>query len=204
MARCYSVPVPNCHPSNPRKPQARPLPRLWLISDARNDPGLERALARLPRGSGFIYRHYHLDGPARRARFTQLARTARAYGHTVILAGTVAQARRWGADGAYGRARLLAPGRESLRLVTVHSLTELRAAHAARVDAILLSPVFVTRSHPGGQVLGPMRFHAIAARAHVPVIALGGMNAHRAQARGIARWAAIDGLSGDSRHPPTA
>ncbi|QVM84980.1 thiamine phosphate synthase [Novosphingobium decolorationis] len=204
MARCYSVPVPNCHPSNPRKPQARPLPRLWLISDARNDAGLERALARLPRGSGFIYRHYHLGEADRRARFTRLARTARAHGHTVILAGNVAKARQWGADGAYGRARLLAPGAQSLRLVTVHSLTELRAAHAARADAVLLSPVFATRSHPGGQVLGPVRFRAIAARAQVPVIALGGMNAHRARARGIARWAAIDGLSGDSRHPPTA
>lgn len=204
MARCYSVLVSNCHPSNPRKPQASPLPRLWLISDARNDAGLEPALACLPRGSGFIYRHYHLDELARRARFTRLARTARAQGHTVILAGTVAQARRWGADGAYGHACLLAPGGQSLRLVTVHSLAELRAAHAARADAVLLSPVFVTRSHPAGEVLGPVRFRAIAARAHVPVIALGGMNARRAQARGIERWAAIDGLSGDSRHPPTA
>jgi len=36
------------------------IPPIWLVSDARNDGGLEQALARLPRGSGLIFRHYHL------------------------------------------------------------------------------------------------------------------------------------------------
>ena len=38
----------------------KPLAAVWLISDARNDAVLEAALMRLPRGSGFIFRHYHL------------------------------------------------------------------------------------------------------------------------------------------------
>ncbi|HSJ77794.1 MAG TPA: thiamine phosphate synthase, partial [Erythrobacter sp.] len=54
------------------------FPHLWLLSDARNDGGLERALSRLPRGSGFIYRHYHLPPVERVARFRSLARLARA------------------------------------------------------------------------------------------------------------------------------
>jgi len=60
---------------------------------------------------------------------------------------------------------------------------------------VLLSPVFPTRSHPGQPTLGPVRFRLLAARAGLPVIALGGMN--RATARRLAwpRWAAIDGLS---------
>jgi hypothetical protein len=37
---------------------ARP-PRLWLLSDERNDAVLERPCAACPRGSGFVYRHYH-------------------------------------------------------------------------------------------------------------------------------------------------
>src|SRR3546814_13258801 len=61
-------------------------PELWLVSDERNDARPEAALGRLPHGSGFIYRHYHLEPGVRRARFLELARLARAFGHLVILA----------------------------------------------------------------------------------------------------------------------
>lgn len=168
-----------------------PLPLLWLVTDARNDAGLEGALARLPRGSGLIYRHYHLPPVERRARFVRLARAARRFGHVVVLSGDARTARRWGADGAYGSPRTLATGPRTLRLVTVHALRELRLAR--RADAVLLSPVFPTASHPGGRTLGPVRFRLLGLRAAVPVIALGGMTAHRGRA--FVRWAAIDGLS---------
>ena len=167
-----------------------PLPTIWLISDARNDAALEGALRHLPRGSGFIYRHYHLAAGERRARFAALARLARARGICVILAGGMAQARAWGADGAYGAGGVIGPGGRGLRLATVHGLREMRQAR--RADAVLLSPVFPTRSHPGGKVLGLLRFRLMAGRGRVPVIALGGMDARRG--RGL-RWAAIDGLS---------
>jgi thiamine-phosphate pyrophosphorylase len=52
--------------------------------------------------------------------------------------------------------------------------------------------VFPTRSHPGGKVLGPLRFRLLAARARLPVIALGGMDARRASRLGTPAWAAID------------
>lgn len=170
------------------------LPRIWLISDARNDTLLERTLERLPRGSGLMFRHYHLPPEARRKRFDALARLARRRGHLVALSGSASAARRWGADAAYGPARLLGRGPALLRLVTVHSLRELGAAHAARADAVLLSPVFPTRSHPGAASLGPMRFRLIAERANVPVIALGGMNRRSAARLKQLHWAAVDGL----------
>lgn len=172
------------------------LPRLWLISDARNDAGLERALAKLPRGSGLIYRHYHLPGPERVARFRALRRIARARGHTVILADSALTAREWGADGIYGSPRALWPRRAGLiHLATAHDLTEIGVAARLGADAVLLSPVFPTRSHPGGGVLGAAKFRLIARQAPLPVIALGGMTAHRARALRWPRWAAIDGLS---------
>ena len=159
----------------------KPLPALWLVSDARNDAALENALKRLPRGSGFIFRHYHLAKPERRARFAVLTRVARARGHVVVLAASRAIAQSWGADLAYG---------PDGHLVPVHSLREIgRAAGAA---ALLLSPVFATRSHPGASPLGPLRFRLLAARAQVPVIALGGMNRHSAKQLGWPRWAGID------------
>lgn len=194
MARCYSVPVQNRQP--PRRPA---LPDIWLVSDARNDAALERVMLRLPRGSGVIFRHYHLPSRERYARFAALARIGRRRGHTVVLSGTTGEARRWKAHGAYGAPETLAHGPALLRLATVHSLRELGAARRARADAVLVSPVFPTRSHPRARALGPARFRLLAACAHVPVIALGGMTPDRARRLGACKWAAIDGLA----KPPT-
>ncbi|WP_296678559.1 thiamine phosphate synthase [Novosphingobium sp.] len=168
----------------------KPLPAIWIISDARNDAALEYALARLPRGSGVVFRHYHLASRDRRARFDQVKRLAQARGHVVALSGNARTARRWGADAAYGSVQVLAPGPALPRLVAVHSLWEL--AQVKRGDAILLSPVFETRTHPNGKTLGPRRFRLIAARSALPVIALGGMNSVRAKRLKWPRWAAID------------
>jgi thiamine-phosphate pyrophosphorylase len=176
--------------------RANPLPTLWLISDARNDAALEAALATLPGGSGFIYRHYHLPGPERFLRFRKLRRIAKARGHVVILADSALTAREWGADGIYGAPRSLVPRRAGLlHLATAHDMGELGLAARLGADAALLSPVFPTRSHPGGAVLGPVRFRLLARQSRLPIIALGGMSASRARGLDWPRWAAIDGLS---------
>lgn len=171
------------------------LPNLWLLSDARNDAVLEAALATLPRGNAFVFRHYHLDPPARRARFDRLAEICRLCDHLIVLSGTSQEAQEWGADGAYGPARKLGKAAGIGRYATVHDLLEMSRAERFGVDALLLSPVFPTRSHPGGGCLGKKTFLFMASKANVPVIALGGMNAERAADLGWKRWAAIDGLS---------
>lgn len=176
--------------------QDQPLPHLWLLSDARNDASLDQALLRLPRASGLIYRHYHLPPPQRYQRFCELARIARLRGHCVILSDSALTAREWGAQGIYGAPRSLYPRRSGLlHLATAHDPTEIALANRLGADAILLSPVFATRSHPGGAVLGAARFRLLARLASVPVIALGGMNLRAAQRLDWPRWAAIDGLS---------
>jgi thiamine-phosphate pyrophosphorylase len=171
------------------------LPALWLISDERNDAALEAALAKLPRGSGFIYRHYHLPPEARLARFEELARIARARDHLVILADSAQTAREWGADGIYGAPRMLGRRKGLLRLATAHSLREIGDANRAGADAVLLSPVFATRSHPEARPLGPVRFRLLSALSGAPVIALGGMTRKGAERLEWPLWAAIDGLS---------
>jgi len=171
------------------------LPSICIVSDARNDDWLERALAHLPRGSGLIFRHYHLSPAERRARFAALRKQARMRGQVVVLAGPSVQATRWGADGAYGAPAALGRARGGLRLATAHSLREIAQAVRAGADAILLSPVFPTRSHPGGRTLGRVRFRLLAARSRLPVIALGGMDAARARALRHPLWAAIDAFA---------
>lgn len=176
----------------------KPLPAVWIVSDARNDAAIARALKRLPRGSGLIFRHYHLPPDARRIRFREISRIAHAHGHIVALAGDARTARRWGADAAYGAPETLAWGPAMVRLVTAHSLREL--ARTKRADAVLLSPVYATRSHPGAPTLGPLRFRTIAARCPVPVIALGGMDKQAARRLKWPRWAAIDAFCDKATH----
>jgi len=171
------------------------LPALWLLSDARNDAMLEEAMRRLPRGSGVVFRHYHLPGPDRRARFARLARLCRQREHWLVLAGTAEEARRSRALASYGPPS----AGPRLRLATAHSLREIGRANRTGAALVLLSPVFPTRSHPGAPHLGPLRFLLLARRALCPVVALGGMDHRRARQLPGYGWAAIDGLSHKSR-----
>ena len=181
MGGCYRAGMHRCHP----------VPRVVLLSDARNDHRLESAISRLPPGSALVFRQYHLLPPARRARFEVLRRLCTRRGVLILTAGA---ARGWPAHGRYGAPRDL--GRASgLRLATAHSLAEIGAAVRARASAVLLSPVFPTRSHPGATVLGAVRFMVLARRSPLPVIALGGMTKRRAARLPVWGWAAIDGLA---------
>lgn len=171
------------------------LPDLWLLSDARNDELLARALRALPRGSAFVFRHYHLDPKSRRARFEELMSLVAQGGHLLILSGSDDQAKAWGAAGSYGPPEAVGEAPELLRVATVHDAEEMAHANAAGADAVMISPVFATRTHPGIAPLGAEKFHALAAFAEMPVIALGGMNPERARELGWQRWAAIDGLA---------
>ena len=171
------------------------LPNLWLFSDQRNDRQLERALMRLPRGCGFVFRHYHLPDDKRRSRFDALAKLCGARNHVMILAGAGATAREWGAAGAYGGVAELGEYEGVARFAAVHDAHEIALADRMGAAAMFLSPVYPTRSHPDGKVLGKSQFLQLADQAEAPVIALGGMNAERAADLGWPRWAAIDGLS---------
>ncbi len=171
------------------------LPDLWLLSDPRNDELLPRALRALPRGSAFIFRHYHLDPRSRRARWDELMPLVREGGLLALLSGSDDQAREWGAVGSYGPPEAVGEAPELLRVATVHDANEIAHANASGADAVMLSPVFATRTHPNITPLGPERFHALAALAEMPVIALGGMTFERARELGWGRWAAIDGLA---------
>jgi thiamine-phosphate pyrophosphorylase len=186
MRRRYSVGVSH----------GQPLPNLWLVSDERNDAALDEALARLPRGSALVYRHYHLPDAARVARFRALQRIARARQHLTILADSALTALEWRADGCYGAPLALTPKRAGLlAIAAVHDLREIAQANRVGADAALLSPAFPTRSHPGGATLGPLRFRLMARHALMPVIALGGMDQRGADRLQWPWWAAIDGLS---------
>jgi thiamine-phosphate pyrophosphorylase len=164
-----------------------PLPRLWLMTDERMGDGLWTALARLPRGSGVVFRHYALPVDKRRELFAKVAKVAQRRGLVLVRAGAGPLGR--GEAGVHGRR---GPG---LRTAPAHSRREAVAAVRAGADALFVSPVFATRSHPGAAALGRARLGLLIRGLGVPVIALGGMNAARARSLhglGIYGWAAID------------
>jgi len=161
------------HPSTPSKP----LPTLWLMTDERMGASLWTALARLPRGSGVVFRHFATEPVARAAIFAQVSRIARRRRLILVRAGVK---------------------RQVVRLARAHSLREAIAARRGKADLILISPIYPTRTHPGARALGPLRAAAIARAAGIPAIALGGMTRarfKRMKSMGFVGWAAIDGLT---------
>lgn len=172
------------------------LPQIWLFTDERNDAALEQSIRRLPRGSGIVFRHYHLPEASRRARFETVKKLARQRGHMLFLAGSPSLARRWRADGVHGRTRRPVMG-GLLHSVPVHDAREIQQANHVGADIYFLSPVFATRSHLGQRPLSPLQTRRLAALCHGAVIYLGGMNRHRYRARKnhlTHGWAAIDAL----------
>lgn len=156
------------------------------MTDERLGDGLWEALERLPRGGGVIFRHYRLPPADRRALFAKVAKVAYRRGLVLLRAGPERFRREAGVHGRRVR---------GLSTWPVHSRREAVAAIRAGADALLVSPVFPTRSHPGAPALGRVRFGLLTRGLGVPIIALGGMNARRAAALrpfGIHGWAAID------------
>ena len=179
---------------------AKNMPSVWLVTDERvSSEVLLASAARLPKGrGGILFRHYRTGPRERRALFDRVAEIARRRRLKLLLAGPAREAAAWGADGWHGRGAGWA-ARPLLRSLAVHNARELRVAERAGADLIFLSPLFATRSHPGGRVLGRVGFAALAHRAGMPVVALGGVCAgHRRILKGLGAsgWAAIDGLTG--------
>lgn len=179
-------------------PRRQPFPRLWLMTDERIGDALWGAMARLPRGGGVIFRHYATPPAERRALYERVRRIARARRLVLLLAGGTRQAIAWRADGVHGSMHHRA-ARPLLRTAPAHDRAALIAATRVGANLALLSPVFVTRSHPGTKTLGPVRFGLITRGISIPVIALGGMDARRGRRLRAYGWAAIDAWTGDQK-----
>ncbi len=161
------------------------VPPLVLMTDddRLRDP---RAAARaLPKGSMVIVRSR--NAATRAAHAEALMKLARLKGLIVLVAADAALAARVGADGVHlpeaaagelAHLRVRDPG--WFITLAAHSQGALAKAALAGADAVLLSPVFATKSHPDRAALTPIRANRIAAAFRVPVYALGGIDARNA------------------------
>ena len=166
-----------------------PDPPLLLITDRRQArrPLAEIVAAALSAGCRWVsVREKDLPDDEHVLLARSLLPVAHAHGARLTLHGEATLARLAEADGVHlsagtdaARARATI-GREKLLGASIHSVTEAAAIEAALVDYVLAGPAFETASKPGyGPEIGRKGLGEIARAAHVPVLAVGGVNAAR-------------------------
>ena len=184
--------------------RASRLPPLILVTDDLRLPDPVDAAAGLPRGCAVILRHR--DPITRSTLAHRLRKVTRERGVMLLISQDAGLACSAGADGLHLPERLVGAAahwtcmRPRWIITTAaHATASVAAAARARADAILLAPVFPTRSHPDRSPLGVLRASNIARQSPVPVYALGGVNARTAMrlaGSAFAGIAAIESLSG--------
>ncbi|HEX8485145.1 thiamine phosphate synthase [Sphingomonas sp.] len=157
-----------------------PVPKAWLMTDERLGDDLWAALARVPPGSGVVFRHLATPRGERLALFRRVRSVAVARRLVLVVAG---ERLPWRAHHG-GPRPATAPA---------HDRREAVAGVRRGARALFVSPVFATRTHPGARGLGIMRARQIGLGLPLVAVALGGMDARRWRGlRGFWGWAGID------------
>jgi thiamine-phosphate pyrophosphorylase len=165
---------------NTRHGRGRTLPSIVLMTDDARSVDWRAAVAALPTGSAVIVRH---RDDKERERLARLVRpVCRARRVALLIADDAPLAQRVGAEGVHVPERRMArlPGiraRNARWLVTcsAHGAAAVGRAAGLGADAVFVSPVFATASHPDQRALGVTRFAALA-REGGAVYALGGVD----------------------------
>ena len=180
-----------------------PLPALVLVTDDERLPDPCPAIEALPRGSLVVLRTR--DSKRRTMLANLLVRLSRHGNLKWIVADDPSLAAKLGADGAHfpereisqaARWRVRRP--DWFLTCAAHSLRACLQAKRAGVNAVLLSPVFPTGSHPGRADFGCSRARLISQAAPLRTYALGGVDvstAGRLAGSTFVGLAAVGGLA---------
>jgi len=178
------------------------LPAYYLLTDVRRLADPLPVLHRLPRGAAVILRHFDKNELERLARL--VIPRAQRLGLKVLLSSDIRLALKLKADGVHlseHQARLgplrTQPHKPGFLLtVAAHSHLALWRAGKSSANAVLVSPIFATQSHPGAKALGVLRALALMNSSPVQTIALGGLTsdtAKRLKSEQLCGLAAIGG-----------
>jgi len=154
------------------------------MTELRSGTDWTDAIRRLPPGSAVIVRDP--DPRARLAKIKALGPVAAGQG-VMLLLSAERPTRLAGIGGVHIPETCLSAWRRAdierggftFVSASAHSMAGAVRAVRLGVDAILLSPVFRTGSHPQARPLGLGRFEAILKRIRVPVFALGGIGVNQ-------------------------
>ena len=146
--------------------RATHLPAFIFLTDEDRTPEPQRIAKRLPAGSAVLLRHY--KSPKRKLLAHKLKNICHIYGLVLIIADDIELAIEVKADGLHlPEHRLMAPEIKALNWPranrgfltgAVHSPRALRKAIILGLDAVFVSPVFRSASHPERRPIGLMRF----------------------------------------------
>lgn len=188
---------------------AEGLPPLLALSDPQRTPNPRAAMAALPAGCGYIYRHF---GAA--DRFTvaaELSAMARQRGLVFLVSADAQLEAAIAPDGVHWPERWLSMAarrraRGDRRLFTgaAHCPAALARAEQADLDAALYSPVFASVSPSAGRTKGHFAAAAAARYAGLPVYALGGITprtAARLPGLGFSGLACVGALAPERAEP---
>ncbi|MCY4038346.1 MAG: thiamine phosphate synthase [Hyphomicrobiales bacterium] len=160
----------------------RKLPDFLLVTDETRFPNPLPILETLPRSSGVVFRHYR--HPQREELAESVAALCRRRRLILLVANDVPLALRVRAQGVHlpqwrwEGSSVRRPFDEFRITGSVHSPGALARASRSGMDAVMLSPVFATDSHPRAEALGAARASAWARLwgRGIPVYALGGVD----------------------------
>jgi len=177
------------------------LPALLLMTDVKRLPDPSDIIPRLPANSAVIIRHF--SRKKKMALINKNRLLCRKHKVKLLVSDDPHLALSHQLDGVHfsesfaRRNRFLRLKPNQIATGACHSLRALQTAEAANLDAVLLSPVFATNSHPGAQTLGLMQLQRMTRTTHLATYALGGINqknAKRLRSSGIIGFAGISGL----------
>lgn len=183
--------------------RGKPLPSLLFFTDPERTPDPEGVAERLPVGAAVVFRAFGAADAA--ARAWRLREITRRRGLSLLVGADAALALAVEADGLHLPERL-ASTLHHLRqthpdwLITIaaHGLEAAHAGALAGADALVVSPVFPSRSPSAGAPLGVEGLKRIVEAVETPVYALGGVRADtvaRLLDTGIVGIAAVEALS---------
>jgi thiamine-phosphate pyrophosphorylase len=183
--------------------RGKPLPNLLFFTDPERTPDPEQVAERLPAGAAVVFRAF--GAPDAAARGAKLREITRRRGLLLLVGADAALALEVEADGMHLPERLSdqAPDLRAAHpdwLITVaaHDEAAARAGVAAGADALVVSPIFSSRSPSAGAPLGVERLKRIVEAVEAPVYALGGVRADtvtRLLDTGIVGIAAVEALN---------
>ena len=183
--------------------RGKPLPNLLFFTDPERTPDPEDVAERLPAGAAVVFRAFGApDAAARGARLREITRRR---GLSLLVGADAALALAVEADGLHLPERLadLAPDLRAAHpgwLITLAAHNEAAARNGAAIgaDALVVSPIFPSRSPSASAPLGVEGLKRIIEAVQTPVYALGGVRADtvaRLLDTGIVGIAAVEALS---------
>ena len=183
------------------------LPGMIFLTDQIAQPLPEDVIENLPRGAMVIFRDYEHENRVELS--FALRNICRLKGIKFLVAGDLTLAIKVDADGIHLPEHMINEVKKIRKsypklfiTASCHSKTDMGELDGQGLDAILLAPIFETRSHPEtmknkGLTIGPGRLRSICEGIRVPIYALGGVNnitAEKLKCTGVAGIAAIRGF----------